>query len=83
MWQHKNNQLQKTFIFEDFKEAFAFMTQVAFVAEKMNHHPEWTNVYHTVHFFLSTHDAQNTVTQKDQLLAEKIDQIYHKMKPQK
>jgi 4a-hydroxytetrahydrobiopterin dehydratase len=51
------------------------MTEVAIAAEKMNHHPEWTNVWNTVKFSLSTHDAGNTVTDRDRRLAEKIDAI--------
>ena len=49
--------ITKTFKFEDFNQAFAFMTRVALVAEKMNHHPEWFNVYSTVDVVLATHDA--------------------------
>jgi 4a-hydroxytetrahydrobiopterin dehydratase len=75
MWTEQNNQLKKTFRFKDFSEAFAFMTRVAFVAEKMNHHPEWKNVYNTVDISLSTHDAGNTVTDKDRKLAEAIDKL--------
>lgn len=47
----------KTFVFKDFNEAFGFMTRAALVAEKMDHHPEWRNVYKTVEVALSTHDA--------------------------
>ncbi|RAJ99976.1 4a-hydroxytetrahydrobiopterin dehydratase [Larkinella arboricola] len=75
MWQEENNQLTRTFEFRDFSEAFAFMTRVAFVAEKMNHHPTWTNTYNKVWFRLSTHDAGNTVTDKDWKLAEAISSI--------
>jgi 4a-hydroxytetrahydrobiopterin dehydratase len=48
MWQEENNQLTRTFVFRDFSEAFAFMTRVALIAEKMDHHPEWTNTYNKV-----------------------------------
>ena len=48
MWTEENNKLQRSFKFKDFSEAFAFMTRVALAAEKMDHHPEWTNVYNTV-----------------------------------
>ncbi len=75
MWEEKNNTLTKTFVFGDFSEAFAFMTRVAIVAEKMNHHPTWTNTWNTVHFQLSTHDAGNIVTDKDRQLAKEIDQL--------
>ena len=57
MWTTIDNKLTKTFKFKNFSEAFAFMTRVAFLAEKHNHHPEWTNVYATVEIKLSTHDA--------------------------
>ena len=73
MWTEKNNQLYKKFEFSNFSEAFAFMTRVALIAEKMDHHPLWTNVYNKVEIWLSTHDAGNIVTEKDRKLAERID----------
>ena len=75
MWVEKNNKLTRTFKFTDFQEAFAFMTRVAFLAEKFDHHPNWSNVYNTVKIELTTHDKGNTVTEKDRKLAEAIDQI--------
>lgn len=75
MWIEKNNKLTRTFKFEDFQEAFAFMTRVAFLAEKLNHHPNWSNVYNTVEIELTTHDEGNTITEKDRKLAEAIDKI--------
>ena len=57
-------------------EAFGFMTKVAMYAELMNHHPEWSNVWNTVKIKLTTHDAGNTVTEKDRKLAEKIEELY-------
>lgn len=75
MWKEENNALSKSFQFKDFSEAFSFMTRVAFLAEKMNHHPNWTNVYNQVNIRLSTHDAGNTITDKDRKLAEAIDRI--------
>lgn len=74
-WEEKNNSLYRKFEFKDFSEAFAFMTRVAMIAEKMNHHPKWTNTWNTVEFWLSTHDAGDTVTDKDKKLAEKIDAL--------
>jgi 4a-hydroxytetrahydrobiopterin dehydratase len=74
-WKHENNRLKKTFSFKDFKEAFGFMTQVALIAEKMDHHPSWTNTYNKVSFELSTHDAGDNVTDKDRKLAEQIDKL--------
>ena len=76
MWEEKNNRLTRTFVFKDFTSAFAFMTRVAFIAEKMNHHPEWTNVWNKVSFSLSTHDAGDIVTEKDHKLAAAIDTVY-------
>ncbi|MBS1748443.1 MAG: 4a-hydroxytetrahydrobiopterin dehydratase [Bacteroidetes bacterium] len=75
MWKEENNRLYKKFEFKDFSEAFAFMTRVALAAEKMDHHPLWTNVYNKVEIWLSTHDAGNVVTAKDRKLAEKIDAL--------
>lgn len=75
MWQEENNQLVKKFEFEDFKEAFGFMTQVALAAEQANHHPWWSNVYNQVEIRLSTHDAGDVVTDKDHSLAKAIDEL--------
>ena len=75
MWQETQNSLYRKFIFPDFKEAFAFMTRVAECAEKLNHHPRWTNVYNTVEVWLNTHDAGDTVTEKDHRLATLIDNV--------
>ena len=73
MWEEKDNTLYKKFQFKNFSEAFAFMTRVAIEAEKMDHHPLWTNVYNTVEIWLSTHSAGNIVTDKDRQLAKRID----------
>ena len=75
MWEEKENQLYRKFQFKDFNEAFSFMTRVAFIAEKMDHHPRWTNVWNTVEVWLSTHDAGDIVTEKDRKLASKIDSL--------
>ena len=75
MWTEKDNKLSKTFKFKDFKEAFGFMTRVSFVAEEMNHKPDWSNTQNTVKIELTTHDKGNTVTQKDRDLAKAIDSI--------
>ncbi len=66
--------IQKTFVFKDFSEAFGFMSRVALQAEKMDHHPEWSNVYNQVSITLTTHDAHG-VTQRDVSLAAFIDQL--------
>ncbi len=78
MWKEENNLLKASFKFKDFKQAFAFMTEVAFHAEKMDHHPEWFNVYNSVDITLRTHDAGNTVTDRDYKLAKKIDGVYQR-----
>ena len=75
MWQEADNKLTRTFEFDDFIQAFGFMTKVAFLAEKMNHHPNWRNVYNKVTIELTTHDAGNTVTDRDRGLAEAIDRL--------
>lgn len=75
MWKEENNKLYRKFQFVDFNEAFGFMTRVAMEAEKMNHHPLWTNVWNTVEIWLSTHDAGDIVTEKDRKLAQKIDKV--------
>jgi 4a-hydroxytetrahydrobiopterin dehydratase len=68
--------IKKTFTFKDFNEAFGFMTRAALVAEKLDHHPEWFNVYKTVEVTLSTHDAKG-VTERDITLAKAMDKIEH------
>ena len=78
MWKQEDNKLKATFQFKDFAEAFSFMTEVAFHAEKQNHHPNWSNVWNTVEIHLNTHDAGNVVTDKDHKLAKTIDSIYEK-----
>lgn len=76
MWTEENNALYHKFAFADFSQAFAFMSRVALAAEKMNHHPKWTNVYNTVEIWLSTHDAGGIVTEKDHSLSKEIDKIF-------
>ena len=75
MWKETDNKLYRKFEFNDFSEAFAFMTRVALAAEKMDHHPLWTNVYNRVEIWLSTHDAGDIVTEKDRKLAGIIDKL--------
>ena len=67
-WKIDNNTIQKEFTFDNFINAFGFMSQVAILAEKQNHHPEWSNVYNNVKITLTTHDAGG-VTEKDLQLA--------------
>ncbi|MFN0048422.1 MAG: 4a-hydroxytetrahydrobiopterin dehydratase [Cytophagales bacterium] len=78
MWKEEKNTLARTFKFKNFSEAFAFMTQVALLAEKANHHPWWSNVYNEVEIKLSTHDAGNVVTEKDHKLAKQISELVDK-----
>lgn len=75
MWKEANDSLEADFEFRDFKQAFAFMTKVAEVADRLDHHPEWSNVYNKVHIKLSTHDQGNTVTEKDRKLQTEIDRL--------
>lgn len=75
MWTETDNKLYRKFEFADFSEAFAFMTRVALEAEKMDHHPLWTNVWNKVEIWLNTHDAGDIVTAKDKKLAERIDKL--------
>ena len=75
MWKEADNKLSRTFNFKDFVEAFGFMSRVAIIAEKMNHHPNWSNVYNQVIIELNTHDAGNIVTEKDRKLASAIDEL--------
>ena len=71
------NAIARTFTFKDFKSAFAFMNRVADIAEDMNHHPEWFNVYNRVDVTLATHDAGG-VTEKDITLARLMDDVFAK-----
>lgn len=74
-WNEIDGKLCKTFAFKTFVDAFAFMTKVAFIAEKQQHHPNWSNEYNKVTFALCTHDEKYKVTQKDYTLAASIDEI--------
>ncbi|MFM2269031.1 MAG: hypothetical protein RL757_2472 [Bacteroidota bacterium] len=80
MWKENKNALETELEFRDFTQAFAFMTEVAFAAEKLNHHPNWTNIWNKVEIRLSTHDAGDIVTEKDYTLARVIDRIFMKYK---
>ena len=73
-WDVKRDAIARSFTFQDFSAAFAFMTRVALAAEKMDHHPEWSNVYNKVRITLTTHSAGG-LTEKDTKLAEKIDRL--------
>jgi 4a-hydroxytetrahydrobiopterin dehydratase len=73
MWHETKNKLYCAFEFKNFNKAFSFMTGVALLAEKMDHHPTWTNTYNKVEIWLSTHSAGDVVTDKDRKLAKEID----------
>jgi len=73
-WELKQHKLYRHFVFANFIEAFGFMSQVALLAEAMNHHPEWSNVYKHVEIYLTTHDAGG-ISERDFALAERIDQL--------
>jgi len=75
MWQEKNGELYKQFVFKDFREAFAFMTKVARLAEEQQHHPRWQNIWNTVDIWLSTHEEGSKVTDKDTVLADASDDL--------
>ncbi|MEZ5002269.1 MAG: 4a-hydroxytetrahydrobiopterin dehydratase [Chitinophagales bacterium] len=74
-WKEEDNHLKRSFIFKDFVEAFGFLTKVAILAEKQNHHPEIFNVYNKVDIALNTHDAGDVVTEKDHQLANAINDL--------
>lgn len=78
MFKEKDNKLQASFKFKNFVEAFAFMTEVAFIAERLDHHPTWSNVWNRVDIQLFTHDSGNVVTEKDHALAAAIDEVFTK-----
>ena len=73
-WEVSDGKLQKTFIFESFVEAFGFMSSVALLAESMNHHPDWSNVYNQVVIGLNTHDVGG-ISSLDFSLAKKIEEV--------
>jgi ribonuclease HI/pterin-4a-carbinolamine dehydratase len=74
MWEETKNGLHRSFAFDDFAQAFEFMSRVAVLAESRDHHPTWKNTYNKVEIWLSTHDADGAVTEKDRGLAEAIDE---------
>lgn len=74
-WIIIDNKLYRKFTFSDFSAAFAFITRVALIAEKLDHHPTWSNTWNTVEIWLSTHDSGNVITDKDELLSVEIDKL--------
>lgn len=76
MWQETKDGLYKLFEFKDFKEAFGFMSKVAQIAERQQHHPRWTNEWNKVEIWLSTHETDDQITDKDRQLATAIDELW-------
>lgn len=74
-WTETERGLYKSFLFSDFSQAFGFMSRVALAAEKMDHHPLWTNSWNKVEIWLSTHSAGDAITEKDRGLASQIDRL--------
>ena len=74
-WVETDGALYRKFAFNDFAEAFAFMTRVAAIAEAQNHHPDWSNSWNTVEIFLRSHDKGGKVTERDHDLANAIDEL--------
>jgi len=74
-WIEEDNKLTKTFKFKTFGDAIAWMVKASYFIEKMDHHPEWTNIYNKVMVTLTTHDAGNKITEKDRNLAEALDLV--------
>lgn len=74
-WRLRGTKLHREYIFKDFVQAFGFMSQVALLAERTNHHPDWSNSYNRVSIDLTTHDAQS-VTGKDLTLAVAIEKVW-------
>ncbi|HCS21529.1 MAG TPA: pterin-4-alpha-carbinolamine dehydratase [Bacteroidetes bacterium] len=79
MWKEENNALERTYEFKTFVAAIAFMVNAAMYIDQMNHHPEWMNVYNKVIVKLQSHDAGNTVTEKDRELAKVLDKVYEEV----
>jgi 4a-hydroxytetrahydrobiopterin dehydratase len=74
-WEERDGALHRTFTFANFSEAWAFMSRVALLAEKADHHPNWSNVWNRVDLALTSHDAGNTVTDRDRQLATAINDL--------
>lgn len=76
MWKEEENALVAELKFKDFKQAMSYMQMCIDAIEDINHHPEWSNVYNKVSIRLTTHDAGNTITDKDRKLAAALEEIY-------
>jgi 4a-hydroxytetrahydrobiopterin dehydratase len=75
-WRYDGVHIHKSFVFGDFSEAFAFLTRVALISEKLNHHPDWSGVYNKVTLKLRTHDADG-ITDKDINFARRVEAMFH------
>ncbi len=75
LWSIKERKLNKVFVFKNFIEAFGFMSKIALMAEKLNHHPEWFNSYNKVEISLTTHEAGG-LTERDFMLAALIEELF-------
>ena len=75
-WSYENGSITKTFLFKNFKQAFAFMTRIAFECELQEHHPDWENVYNRLTIKLNTHDVQG-ITENDFKLAHTIENLFN------
>ncbi len=82
MWQETKHGLYRQFNFDDFKQAWEFMTQVANLAEEYQHHPRWENEWSVVQIWLITHEGERKITEKDHEMADAIDELYHEEGPQ-
>lgn len=74
-WRVKDGKLHRTFVFKNFIDAFGFMSRAALIAEKQNHHPDWSNVYKTVVVDLNTHEASGGLTERDFKLAQAMNKL--------
>jgi 4a-hydroxytetrahydrobiopterin dehydratase len=77
-WTEKDNKLVGEFVFEDFSQAWAFMTEVAILAERKNHHPDWSNLWNRVVITLTTDDEGDIITEKDRKMADGISKIFER-----
>ncbi len=77
-WTEENNKLIGEFLFEDFSQAWAFMTEIAILAERKNHHPDWRNIWNRVVITLTTHDEGDIITEKDRKMADGISKIFER-----
>lgn len=80
-WLTTENCLEKTYVFANFEAAMLFMQQAAIKISELDHHPTWTNTYNRIHVLLQTHDAGNSVTEKDLALAKELDSLFQNFNP--